>query len=68
MNAKRNIGFDRAEEFRRTEHLYSDPKNYKLYISKQDNPKLHQQIVDGEISLTLQDWLDHGEDLISQST
>ena len=68
MNAKRNQDFDRAAEFRRTQHLYSDPKNYKLYISKKDNPKLHQQIVDGEITLTLQDWLDHGDDLILRTT
>ena len=62
--AKKSL--DRAEEYRKTEALYSDAKNYRLYISKRDNPKLNQQIVDGELRLTLQDLIERGDQLVAR--
>lgn len=66
MTDKAGKDLDRQAIYRETKHLYSDPRSYKLYISKKDNAKLNQQIVDGEVKLTLQDLIDHGDDLLAE--
>jgi len=58
MTVKKSKKLDRREIFRRTEHLYSDPKNYEVYVSKKTCPELNRKIISGEITLTLQDLID----------
>ena len=62
MTVKTDNELDRQEILSRTEHLYSDPKNYRAYISKRSNAKLHRKIRNGEIEITLKDLIDAGGD------
>lgn len=57
MAVKKSKSLDRKEIFRRTEHLYIDPKNYEVYISEKTNPELNRKIKNGEITITLQDLI-----------
>ena len=63
MTVKNSKRLDRREIFRRTEHLYSDPKNYELYISEKTSPELNRKIKSGEITITLQDLIDADGDI-----
>ena len=58
MSVKKSKNIDRREIFRRTEHLYSDPENYEVYVSKKTSPELNRKIKSGEITITLKDLLD----------
>ena len=60
MTVKKSKSLDRGETFRRTEHLYSDPKNYEVYVSEKTNPELNRKIKSGEITITLQDLINAG--------
>lgn len=57
MALKKSKSIDRKEIFRRTEHLYGDPKNYEVYISEKASPELNRKIKSGEITITLQDLI-----------
>lgn len=63
MTVKKKSNLHRIELFRRMEHLYSDAKNYEVYVSKKTSPELNRKIKSGEISLTLQDLLDADGDV-----
>ena len=63
MTVKNSKRLDRREIFRRTEHLYSDPKNYEVYISEKSNPELNRKIKSGEITITLQDLINVDGDI-----
>ena len=58
MTVKKSKNLDRREFFRRTEHLYSDPMNYEVYVSKKTSPELNRKIKSGEINITLQDLIE----------
>ncbi len=58
MAVKKSKNLDRREIFRKTEHLYSDPKNYEVYVSKKTCPELNRKIKSREITITLQDLID----------
>ena len=58
MTVKKSKNLNRKEIFRRTERLYSDPKNYEVYVSEKTNPELNRKIKSGEITITLQDLID----------
>lgn len=62
MTMKKTMNLDRREIFRKTEHLHSDPKNYEVYVSKKTNPELNRKIMEGEVTVTLQDLIDAGFD------
>lgn len=62
MTVKKSMKLDRREIFRRTEHLYSDPKNYEVYVSEESNPELYRKIMEGEVTVTLQHLIDAGFD------
>ena len=68
MTVKKSMSLDRKEIFRRTEHLYSDPKHYEVYISEKTNPELNRKIKNGEITITLQDLIDTGEKTLSEKS
>ncbi len=57
MTVKKSKSLNRKEIFRRTEHLYSDPKNYEVYISEKTSQELNRKIKSGEITITLQDLI-----------
>ena len=57
MTVKNCKSLDRGEIIRRTDHLYSDPKNYEVYISEKTNPELNRKIKSGEITITLEDLI-----------
>lgn len=63
MTVKKRKNLDRREILRKTEHLYSDPKNYEVYVSKKTNPELNRKIRSGEVTVTLQDLLDADGDV-----
>lgn len=67
MTVKTNSDLDRKEIFANTEHLYSNPKNYKLYVSKSTNAILNRRIKNREIEITLKDLIDSGGELRSLS-
>ena len=62
MTVETNKDLNRRELFRKTKHLYSDPKNYEVYVSEKTNPELNLRIKNGEVSVTLQDLIDAGFD------
>ncbi len=68
MTIKANKDLNRKKVFHNTEELYKNPKNYNLYVSKKDNPKLNRKIKSGKVELTLQDIFDKGEDLNAKSS
>ncbi len=63
MTVKNSKRLDRREIFRRTERLYSDPKNYEVYISEKSHPELNRKIKSGEITITLQDLINVDGDI-----
>ncbi|MCY3834643.1 MAG: hypothetical protein OXG85_16655 [Chloroflexi bacterium] len=63
MTVKKSKDLDRREIFRRTEHLLSDPKNYEVYVSKKTNPELNRKIRSGELTVTLQDFIEADGDI-----
>lgn len=67
MAVKKSKHLDRKEIFRRTEHLYSDPKNYEVYVSKKTSPELNRKIKSGELTITLQDLIDADGDIAKLS-
>lgn len=62
MTVETNKDLNRRELFRKTKQLYSDPKNYEVYVSEKTNPELNRRIKNGEVSVTLQDLIDAGFD------
>ena len=58
MTVKKSMNLDRREILRKTEHLFSDPKSYEVYVSKKTDPDLSRKIKNGEITITLQDLID----------
>lgn len=67
MTVKTNRDLNRKKVFHNTEEQYKDPKNYKLYVSKKDDPKLNRRIKGGAVELTLKDLIDKGDELVSKS-
>ena len=67
MTVKKSKKVDRREIFRKTEHLYSDPMNYEVYVSKTASPELNRKIKSGEITVTLQDLIDADGDIAKLS-
>ena len=67
MTLKTNSDLDRKEIFANTEHLYSDPKNYKAYVSKSTDAVLNRRIKNREIEITFKDLIDLGGELQSLS-
>ena len=67
MTVKTNRDLNRKRIFHNTEEQYKDPKNYKLYVSKKDDPQLNRKIKSGEVELTLKDLIDQGDKLAPKS-
>lgn len=67
MAVKKSKKLDRREISRRTEHLFNDPKNYEVYVSKKASPELNRKIKSGELTITLQDLLDADGDIAKLS-
>ena len=68
MTVKTNQDLNRKKIFHNTEEQYKDPRNYKLYVSKKDDPQLNRKIKSGEVELTLKDLIDNGGDLRTKSS
>ncbi len=67
MTVEKSKNLDRRDVVRRTEHLYSDPRNYEVYVSKKANPELNRKIKSGELTITLQDLIDADGDIAKLS-
>ena len=67
MTVKKSKNFDRRDVVCRTERLYSDPRNYEVYVSKKANPELNRKIKSGELTITLQDLIDADGDIAKLS-
>lgn len=67
MAVKKSKKLDRREISRRTEHLFNDPKNYEVYVSKKASPELNRKIKSGELTITLQDLIDADGDIAKLS-
>ena len=67
MAVKKSKKLDRREISRRTEHLFNDPKNYEVYVSKKASPELNRKIKSGELTITLQDLIDADGDITKLS-
>lgn len=64
MTVTKGKKLNRKELYRKMEPLYSDPKNYDVYVSEKASPELNRKIKRGELTITLQDLLDADGDIV----